>query len=393
MNDILYISGQYIRHHRKKLMLLVGAVALVIWLPIAIYTIVQQTSVQLLSRAEQTPLVLGANGSPLELALGSLYFRAKSEKTIPYSEVKKIQQGSLANAIPLYYRFNAQNHPIVGTNNQYFSYRQLELAQGRFIAILGEAVLGSKVAREMNLSLGDFVISSPESAFDLAGVYPLKMKVVGLLKPSFSSDDEAIFVDVKTTWVIQGLGHGHQDLTTTKSQASILKVQENNIIANASLRQYNEITANNLSSYHFHGNSADYPISAIIPVPHSTKAETLLLGQYKTEQPQLLIVRSKKVIKELLSTVFTVSHYIIASMFIITLATGVVAFLVFSLSLQLRKNERFTLARIGASKQQIHFIMAIEVITVIVFGSLLAVVLSVLTNQYGISLIQNIIVS
>ena len=83
----------------------------------------------------------------------------------------------------------------------------------------------------MGLGVGDYVISSPESVFDLAGVYPLKMPVVGVLAPSFSPDDEAVFVDIKTTWVIQGLGHGHQNLNSRESIGQILKRDGDNIVA------------------------------------------------------------------------------------------------------------------------------------------------------------------
>ena len=72
MKDLLYLSLQYVRHHKAKLLVLTFAITLVSWLPIAIQSIVEQTADQLLARAESTPLVIGAPGSPLELSLGSL---------------------------------------------------------------------------------------------------------------------------------------------------------------------------------------------------------------------------------------------------------------------------------------------------------------------------------
>ena len=53
-------------------------------------------------------------------------------------------------------------------------------------------------------------IGSGDGVFDLAGVYPLRMRVVGVLEPSHTPDDGAVFVDLKTTWSIQGLGQVHQ---------------------------------------------------------------------------------------------------------------------------------------------------------------------------------------
>jgi putative ABC transport system permease protein len=87
------------------------------------------------------------------------------------------------------------------------------------MAMMGECVLGCRAAEDAAVGPGGHVLSSPESVFDLAGVYPLRMKVVGVLKPAGTPDDLAVFVDVKTTWVIVGLAHGHQDLSRPASRA------------------------------------------------------------------------------------------------------------------------------------------------------------------------------
>ena len=393
MTQLLYLSLQYVRHHRVKLLVLTFAITLVSWLPIAIQSIIDQTAAQLLDRADRTPLVIGAPGSPLELSLGSLYFRSKTASTLTYAEVATLEQTGFARAIPLYYRFRVQDYPVVGTSPDYFEYRGLQMARGRPAAILGEAVIGAGVAKAMGLGVGDYVITSPESVFDLAGVYPLKMPVVGVLAPSLSPDDEAIFVDVKTSWVIQGLGHGHRELNSREAIGQILKREGDNIIANASVRQFNEITEDNLDSFHFHGNKANNPISAIIPVPQDDKAAALLLGRYLEERDDVQIVRSQRVISELLNTVFTVRDYIVVGVALVAMATAVLALLVFYLSLRLRKGERYTLARIGASKLQVQALMATEIITVLLLSAVLSSLLVFLTQQYGIALMQELLLA
>jgi hypothetical protein len=80
--------------------------------------------------------------------------------------------------------------------------------QGRQIAVLGEAVVGARVAGRLDLGPGDTVVSSPENLFDLDGVYPLQLQIVGVLTPTGTPDDEAVFVDIKTTWVIAGIEDG-----------------------------------------------------------------------------------------------------------------------------------------------------------------------------------------
>lgn len=393
MNDLFYLSIQYIRFHKIKLAALTVAITLITWLPLALQSIVEQTAQQLSKRAEATPLVIGAQGSPLELSLGSLYFKTKTPNALNYAEVANVNATGLAKAIPLYYRFNAQGNPIVGTTADYLSYRKLRIAKGRQVALLGEAVLGADVAKKMGVGINDYIISSPESVFDISGVYPLKMKVVGILAPSFSPDDQAIFVDIKTTWVIQGLGHGHQDLANKSANSQILKKEGDNIIANASVHQYNEITAKNSDSFHFHGNNSARPISAIIPVPHDKKSQSLLLGRYLEEKNDVQIVRSKKVINELLVTLFTARDYLVVGIAVVGIATGIVAILVFFLSLRLRKGERFTLTRIGASRPQVGLLMAIEIITVLLISTLISALLLITTEKYGMVFLQEFILT
>ena len=391
MYDLLYLSGQYVRYHKLKLSILVVAITLVTWLPIAVQSIVDQTASQLLARAESTPMVIGTRGSPLELSLGSLYFSARTPATLDFAELGKVEANGLARGIPLYYRFHSQNHPIVGTTPDYLEYRQLQFEAGRPFAWLGEAVIGSNVAEALQLTVGDTVISSPESVFDIAGVYPLKMPVVGILEPKLSPDDDAIFVDIKTSWVIQGLGHGHQDLASKKALGQILQKDGNNLVANASVKQYNEITRENIDSFHFHGDNSQRPISAVIPVATNTKSAALLLGRYQQERDDVQIVRSKKVISDLLDTVFTVRDTIIMGIAVVAVATSVIAVLVFFLSMRLRQGERFTLARIGASQLQIVVLMATEVIAVLLLSAVLCVLLVMLTERYGMQLLQQLL--
>ena len=74
-------------------------------------------------------------------------------------------------------------------------------------------------------------------------------------------------------------------------------------------------------------------------------------------------------------------------------ATGTVAILVFYLSLRLRRGERFTLARIGASRLQIVTLMATEVVVVLSLSLVLSLLLTLLTQQFGLSLMHQLLLS
>jgi len=379
----LYLAWRYLAYHRWKTAILVASITLILYLPVGLRVLVDQSSRQLTARAEATPLVVGAKGSPLELVLNTLYFGSDIPEPMRYAEVERVAESGLARAIPMHVRFRARSQPIVGTSIDYLEFRGLRVASGRPMAMLGECLLGSRAAEALGAGPGDHVISSPESVFDLAGVYPLKMPVAGVLAYSDSTDDDAVFVDLKTAWVIEGLAHGHMDLTLPQATSGVLEREEGNVVANASVVQYNEITADNIDSFHFHGDTSSFPVTALIAVPLDQKSSALLQGRYLSGDEAVQMVRSLEVMQDLLGTVLTVEKFVVAGALIVGLATLGLAALVFLLSLRLRRRERRTLVKIGGSRPAVALVMGSEVLFVLLAGLLLAAGLTLLTREFG----------
>lgn len=383
MKDVLYLAWRYLAHHRIKTGILVASVTLIIYLPVGLRVLVSRSAASLTARAVATPLIIGARGSPLELVLNSLYFASDTPAPTRYAEVGRVIDSGLAEAIPLHTRFRAQTQPIVGTTLDYFAFRGLRLGAGRMMAMLGECVVGARAARALGVAVGDHVVSSPESVFDLAGVYPLRMRVVGVLARSDTPDDLAVFVDVRTTWVIEGLAHGHQDLTKPEATAGVLRREGNLVVANGSVMKYNEITADNVGTFHFHGDPATFPVTAVIALPRSEKASTLLRGRYLAEDERVQVVEPAAVMEKLLDTIFTVQRFVIAAVVIVSLSTFMTAALVFLLSLRLRRREIETLHKIGGARTAVFAVLASEIVGVLLAGVSIAAVLTLVTDRFG----------
>jgi putative ABC transport system permease protein len=383
MTDVLYLAWRYLAYHKVKTIVLVLAVAIIVFLPVGLDIIVSQSAEELTARAQATPLLVGAKGSPLELVLNSLYFESDRPPPMPFAEADRVDQSGLARAIPLYTRFHAAKNPIVGTTLEYFEFRNLHLAEGRLMAMMGECVLGIKAAEAARVEPGGHILSSPESVFDLAGVYPLKMKVVGILEPTGSPDDFSVFVDVKTTWVIEGLAHGHHDLSRAEAATEVLRKEGNKVIGNASVVQYNEITLDNVTSFHFHGDPATFPITSVIVVSEDQKSSDLLRGRYLSDEAQVQIVAPAAVMDDLLGTIFTVRGYVMAAVLIVGFATLATMVLVFTLSLQLRRREMETMQKIGGCRSRIRGLVAVEIFAVLGCGVLVAGILSALTGWFA----------
>ncbi len=390
MTGALFLGWRYLAHHRFKSGILVASITLMLFLPAATRLLVQDSAIALTARADQTPLILGARGSELELVLNTLYFHAETPTEIENQAFVEAQSTGLANFIPMHSRFQARGAPIVGTSLDYFDFRGLTVASGRQMGLLGECVIGANVAARLGLGPGDSIVSSPETVFDIAGVYPLKMTIAGVLKAAGSADDDAVFVDIRTSWIIQGLGHGHADLAEPEAGAAVLSRRDGVVTANASLTQYAEITRDNISAFHFHGSAESFPLTSVIAVPTDQKNTALLRGRYQDNELLQLVVPGN-VLDDLLETVFAVQNYVILGLAILGFATIGVITLVFLLSQQLRKGEFHTLLRIGASKGYVAILVASEIGFVFLTSVLLAALLTLITRFYAMQILQTIL--
>ena len=392
MMDSLYIAWKYLNFSKARTATLVACVTLIAVLPLALQLLLAESERQLLSRAQSTPLLLGAPGSALDLVMNGLYFDDEVPELISMAAVYAVAASGLATPIPLYVRFKARRFPIVGTTLDYFDFRGLNIREGRQLALLGECLVGAEVAGKLGIKVGDKLLSSPETVFDLAGVYPLNMKVAGVLARSHTPDDLAVFVDIKTAWVVQGLVHGHQDVTRTADAAVIIEQTDDNVIANARLVEYTEITPANIDSFHFHGVPEDYPLSAVISVPHDEKSATILRGRYLDAGSGYQLVVPETVIDGLLANIFRIKHMLDAVILVVAVATILALLLVFALSIRLRQREIQTVFRIGGSRLTIARLLAAEISLIALISAVFCAIVLLLVHHYSDELVRTLII-
>lgn len=388
MNGSLHLAWRYVAHHRSRTALLAVALGLTIALPLMVESFVNLAQVELRARAEATPLVLGAKGSAVELALNVLYFRRRGVETIKVGQSQAVQATGLADVIPLYVRFHSQESPIVGTTLEYFAFRRLKMAEGRMMGRLGDCVVGAGLARARVLHVGDAILSSPEQVFDLAGVYPLKMRVTGILAESHGVDDHAIFVDVKTTWLMEGMAHGHDDVVTTTDATAIQEKQPGNVVASKAVRMFSEVTDANMGGFHFHGDTTAYPLTAALVLPHDTKSQTILLGRYQDNPNGMQLVQPVHEMDALMSTLLQAEQLAIVLLSALGVAVLLIAALVFALSFKMRRREFGTLEDIGIARSTIFMVKMFEVVMVTVLASIVVLTAMTVVAQWGASLVR-----
>ncbi len=382
MKDSLYLAYRYLSYNRVRTLVLTFSVAIIIYLPMGLKRLISESEDQMLSRANSTPLIAGKKGSPTDLVINTLYFQQEKIETLTMEFASVLDATGFGYAIPVLSSYKSRGFPIVGTSLDYFEFRNLRLGSGRLFGVVGECVIGSNVARRLDIQQGDSLISSPESFFDFAGVYPLKMDIVGVLEQSNTPDDDAVLVDIKTTWIIMGLGHGHQDLAKVYDPTLVLERSDSSVTAGAKLFMYNQISDDNMESFHFHGDTKDYPITSIIFVPNSQKSSTLLRGRIEAGELENQVVVPTLVVNNLLQSIFRLKQIFNSVFVIVGLAVILIFGLVIALSLRLRKDELYTMFTIGSGKRKIAQIIGMELILLVVTSALISGILYYITGFF-----------
>ena len=258
----LFLAWRYLCARPGQSAVMVLGLALALYLPLVTHRLVDEFDRTIGARAASTPLVIGPKGSRFDLALHGLYFRARNNGTVPYSEYTRLVDRHDGTMIPLHSKFTAKGYPVVGTTVDYFHFRNIGLQPGgKTMRQVGDCELGATVAKELGLGPGDTILTDRENLFDLAGDYPLQLNITAVLAPTGTADDTAIFVDLKTAWIIEGIGHGHDpDLDHNGTSPKLVKT-------------HLEITPENVESFHFHGDSASFPSPPYSPARRTPKAK------------------------------------------------------------------------------------------------------------------------
>ena len=374
--NALYLAFAYMRYHWARSLVLVMVAALIMFVPVATQTLLSTSEKALVARGDATPLLLGSRGSQLDLTMAALYFSDERPDPVEMREVEALWDGGLAVPIPVHTAFSSGGFRIIGTTLDYFDFRDLGIADGRGLSFLGDAVIGADVAAALGKSVGDTLVSAPENLFDLDGVYPLEMPIVGVLAPTNSPDDQAIFVDIKTAWVIQGIGHGHEDVVTAADLAAGTEA-----LANAAVVQYQRITEDNIDTFHFHGSQDGFPASAVIVVPNDTRSATILKGRYLDSENPTQLIEPASVIQGLVDRIFRIKSLLDVVTGIIALAAFAAIALAMFLSYRLRAKEVATAVKLGAHRGMVFQLLAAETVALLFVSAIIAAIGAMIVSR------------
>jgi len=261
---MLRLALRSLSHHKVRTVVLALCIALVGVLPTAVDGLLELYRTRLAARATSTPLVVGAPGSRSDLLIHALYFRGDVERMIPRRVAIEAGESGHGVPVPIHLKGSVNGNPLVGTTPDYETFRSIKMNRGHWPRKLAEAAFGSKVAKELGIDVGGSIATDVHKLHDLAGSYPLLLKVTGVLSRTGTPDDDAIFVSLQTSWVVSGEIHGHLRIDPEKDFNLVLENQSNHITANAAVVEAVEVTPENEDSFHPHGDPDALPVTAIL---------------------------------------------------------------------------------------------------------------------------------
>lgn len=202
---IVSVAWTYLRGRAVASGLTVLSIALGVSLIIASVLLTQGIRASFLEGTTDYNLIVGAKGSPTQLVLSVVFRLDVPTPNVLYEVYEQLRHDARVDvAVPVSLGDAYQGFRYVATTLEYFAplpwrRKLFRVAQGRLFshdlpeAPAYEAVLGAEVAQRTGLQQGDRFYEGEEMV-----EYPLT--VVGILRPTHSADDRAIFFSLATFW-------------------------------------------------------------------------------------------------------------------------------------------------------------------------------------------------
>ncbi len=166
-------------------------------------------------------LVVGTKGSAQQLVLSTILLQDEPVGNMPLAVYERLRTDErVALAVPLAMSDNVEGARIIGTNGDFFTLQPstnaaptFQLAEGQLFAAEFEAVVGSAAASRLSLRIGDTF--APQHGVERglpSDNHDAEHRVVGILQPTNSPYDNAVFTSLESVWHVHEEMEGEQAL-------------------------------------------------------------------------------------------------------------------------------------------------------------------------------------
>ncbi|MEN6520179.1 MAG: FtsX-like permease family protein [Armatimonadota bacterium] len=350
-----------IRRHRFSTILALISITLGVGLLSAVVSFREQSHRQFMTEGVGVDAILGPKGSPLQIALNALYHLEEMPGKIKWTYYEKFRKDPLVvDAIPFVtghsyadFRVNAIDDRFF-TSFEYqpgkrFSFDPNAGGQGRMFRARDEAVAGWTAARALGLHLGDTFnpvcgvhSGDPVHAHD-------RISFVGILAPTGTPHDRAIYIPLKTFYTLEGHGANVATMATDPSQR--------------------EISGAYIKLRHIRG-------GAMHPGVQNLKYEV-------DQSTQAQLVVPSEVIPRILDIIGWVDKVMFIVGSLVTLLAIMFLFVVLITALREQRRELAMMRMLGANRRTVFGLIISEAVLLSIFGTVLGITFGHLLVAFG----------
>jgi len=171
----------------------------------------EQFEKQFSSNIDGVDVVLGAQGSPLQLILSSVYQVDAPTGNISYDDAKVwMKHPFVKSAIPLAFGDNYRGFKIVGTTPEYLEKFGSKVSSGKIFNKNLEVVVGSEIAKKLNIKVGDKFFGSHGDALEGEVHEEFEYVVSGIASHTGKVVDNLILSNIQSVWLMHE-NHEHSE--------------------------------------------------------------------------------------------------------------------------------------------------------------------------------------
>jgi len=171
----------------------------------------EQFEKQFSSNIDGVDVVLGAQGSPLQLILSSVYQVDAPTGNISYDDAKVwMKHPFVKSAIPLAFGDNYRGFKIVGTTPEYLEKFGGKVISGKIFDKNLEVVVGSEIAKKLNIKVGDKFFGSHGDALEGEVHEEFEYVVSGIASETGKVVDNLILSNIQSVWQMHE-NHEHSE--------------------------------------------------------------------------------------------------------------------------------------------------------------------------------------
>ena len=315
-----------------------------------------QLSSKFNENANKIDLVVGSKGSRMQLVLCNVFHIDQPTGNIPMNSVQFIENHPFVSlAVPISLGDNYKKFRIVGTKASFINeLYKAKINEGKIFDKSLEVVLGSRVAKDLNLNIGSTFTGSHGIGESIHDHGDFEYEVVGILEQTGEVIDQLLLTPLESVWDVHPEDHQKGTFELSKNKKSTHDEHHHN-------------------HGHQHEKSSN-EITSLLVKYSSPRGKFTLPGSIN-KKSDLMAAEPAIEIQQLFELIQPAVDILIRLSWIIFGLAVISVFITLLNSMKDRKYEIAMMRAGGASSKKIFISVIFESIIISLFGSILGVVL------------------